>query len=65
MSYSCLAVWVVAILLVPFIILVRFCESERETIYRLRNEGRSYRWIADRLGISVYRVRKESIVVTN
>ena len=65
MSYTCLAVWLVVLLLVPFIILVRFCESEHETIYRLRNEGRSYRWIADRLGISVYRVRKESIVVTN
>ena len=65
MSYTCLAVWVVAILLVPFIILVRLCESELESIYRLRNEGRSYRWIAERLGISVYRVRKESILVTN
>ena len=64
MSYTCLAVWVVVILLLTFIILVRFCESEQENIYRLRNEGISYKWIADRLVISVYRVRKQSIILT-
>ena len=58
MSYTCLAVWVAVLLLVPFIIFARFCESEKETVYRLRKDGRSYRWIAERLGLSVYRVKK-------
>ena len=59
MSYTCITAWVVVVLLVPFIILVRFCESEDETIYRLREEGRSYKWISQRMRVFVYRVRKE------
>ncbi len=61
MSYTCLTAWVVVFLLVPLIILVRFCESEGESIFWLRHEGNSYRSIADRLGVSVYRVRKELV----
>ena len=44
-----------------FYFLFRFCESERESIFRLRHEGNSYRSIADRLGVSVFRVRKELV----
>ncbi|WP_041700630.1 hypothetical protein [Prochlorococcus marinus] len=58
MNTTCLLVWVVALLLVPFVIFARFCESEKETLFRLRKDGRSYRWIAARLGLSVYRVNK-------
>ena len=64
MNTTCLLVWVVVLLLVPFLILVRLCESEKETVYRLRKDGRSYRWIAERLGLSVYRVKKSLALTT-
>ena len=36
----------------------KICKSEKETVYRLRKDERSYRWIAEKLGLSVYRVKK-------
>ena len=53
---TCLILFVVLICL-PCVILGRLTESKVETIRRLARQGLSQRAIADRLGVTRYRVR--------
>jgi DNA-binding NarL/FixJ family response regulator len=58
MTNTCLWAWVAIVLTLPLIALLWATESTEQRIHRLRRQGASQRAIAERLGISVYRVRK-------
>jgi DNA invertase Pin-like site-specific DNA recombinase len=58
MTVTCLLAWVAIVLTLPFIGLCWATESTDQRVRRLRRQGTSQRAIAERLGISVYRVRK-------
>jgi hypothetical protein len=58
MTTTCLWAWVAIVLTLPFIALCWATESTDQRVRRLRRQGSSQRAIAERLGISVYRVRK-------
>ena len=58
MTTTCLWAWVAIVLTLPFIALCWATESTDQRVRRLRRQGSSQRAIAQRLGISVYRVRK-------
>ncbi len=54
----CILFWLTVPLLVLVVVLGRLTESRPEQIRRLRREGLSQQRIADRLGVSRYRVRQ-------
>lgn len=58
MTTTCLMAWVAIVLTMPLILLLWLTESTEQRIHRLRRQGLSQRRIAERLGISVYAVRK-------
>ena len=58
MNPLCVVVWVLVLALIPFIVIYRITETEQQKTKRLRNSGWTQKQIASRLGITVYRVRK-------
>jgi DNA-binding CsgD family transcriptional regulator len=57
-SATCLLAWVLLLCLLPALFLAWLIETDRERVQRWRHQGLSQQAIADRLGISRYRVRK-------
>lgn len=58
MNPLCLAAWVLAIALIPLLVLQRIIETQQQKISRLRATGWTLKRIAERLGVSIYQVRK-------
>ena len=58
MSITCIAAWAAVLLLLPIVILLWVTESREQRIRRWHRRGQSQRAIAQRLGVSRYRVRK-------
>ena len=58
MNIMCIAAWVAVLLLLPALILLWASESQEQRIRRWARCGLSQRKIAERLGISRYRVKK-------
>jgi hypothetical protein len=58
MTATCLWAWVAIVLTLPFVLIYWLTESTDQRIRRLRRKGASQRAIAERLGTTVYRVRK-------
>ena len=58
MNPLCAVAWVLAIALIPLLILMRIAETQQQKISRLRATGWTLKRIAERLGVSVYQVRK-------
>lgn len=58
MTTSCVIAWALALLLLPILLLAWATESTPERARRWRRSGLSQQAIADRLGVSRYRVRK-------
>ena len=58
MNPLCVVAWVLAIALIPLLILMRIAETQQQKISRLRATGWTLKRIAERLGVSVYQVRK-------
>jgi DNA-binding NarL/FixJ family response regulator len=57
MSISCALLWAAALLALPFLALLWVTESREQRIRRWHRHGMSQRAIAQRLGVSRYRVR--------
>lgn len=58
MTFSCTLAWAAVFCTLPFLLLWRLSETIEARVVRLRRSGLSQRAIAERLGISRYRVRK-------
>ena len=58
MTTTCLLAWALALLLLPCLILARALETPAERARRWRHAGMTQAAIAERLGVSRYRVRK-------
>jgi len=58
MSITCIAAWALALLLLPALVLLWATETRTQRIRRWRSYGMTQKAIADRLGCSVYQVRK-------
>lgn len=58
MTTSCVIAWALALMLLPILLLAWATESTPERARRWRRSGLSQQAIADRLGVSRYRVRK-------
>ena len=58
MNPLCAVAWVLAIALIPFLVIYRITETEQQKISRLRAAGWTLKRIAERLGVSIYQVRK-------
>ena len=58
MTTTCLLAWALALLLLPCLILAWAFETPVERANRWRRAGMTQAAIADRLGVSRYRVRK-------
>ena len=58
MSITCIAAWAVALLLLPVLVLLWATETRPQRIRRWRAAGMTQKAIAERLGCSVYQVRK-------
>lgn len=58
MSITCLLAWTLALLLLPILLLAWLAETDQERCHRWRAAGMSQVRIAERLGVSRYRVRK-------
>ena len=58
MTFSCIILWALALLVVPFLIVDWATCSRSERIRRLRAMGWSQQRIADHLGVTRYRVRQ-------
>lgn len=58
MSITCVLVWTAVLLLLPVLFLAWLTESPADRARRWRAAGLSQQRIADRLGISRYRVRR-------
>jgi hypothetical protein len=58
MTTTCLLAWALALLLLPCLFLAWLTESRTDRARRWRQQGLTQQAIADRLGISRYRVRK-------
>jgi len=56
MTITCLAAWVLALLLLPILFIAHLTESQPEQVRRLHRSGMSQRRIAQQLGISRHRV---------
>lgn len=52
MSLTCLAAWIAALLLLPFIVLLHVTATRQQTARRLRSYGWSQQRIATRLNCS-------------
>jgi hypothetical protein len=57
MSITCIAAWAAVLLLFPLVVLLWATESREQRIRRWHRHGMSQRAIAQRLGVSRYRVR--------
>lgn len=55
---TCLLAWALALLLLPALFLAWLLETDRDRATRWREAGWSQQRIADRLGVSRYKVRK-------
>lgn len=58
MSISCIALWALVLLLLPALILAWALETPTDRARRWRADGLSQARIAERLGVSRYKVRK-------
>jgi DNA-binding CsgD family transcriptional regulator len=58
MTTTCFVVWTLALLLLPVLFIAWLLETPAERAQRMRSYGWSQQRIADRLGVSRYRVRK-------
>ena len=58
MTITCLLAWALALLLLPAILLGIATESQAERAQRLRRRGLSQQAIADRTGVSRWKVRR-------
>jgi DNA-binding CsgD family transcriptional regulator len=58
MTTTCFVIWTLALLLLPVLFIAWLLETDRERAQRWRHQGLSQQRIADRLGVSRYRVRK-------
>ena len=58
MNPLCAVVWVLVLALIPFIVIYRITETEQQKTKRLRNSGWTQKQIASRLGLTIYKVRK-------
>lgn len=58
MTTTCLLAWAAVLLTVPFLLLWRLSQTREQRIQCLGCQGMSQRAIAQRMGISVYAVRK-------
>ena len=58
MNPLCIVVWVLVLALIPFLVIYRITETEQQKTKRLRNSGWTQKQIASRLGITIYKVRK-------
>jgi len=58
MTFTCLAAWALALLLLPVLLLAWILETDRDRARRWRRSGVSQREIARRLGCSRHRVVK-------
>lgn len=58
MTTTCLLAWAALLLTLPIIILLWFTEGQPQRIRRWRRQGMTQAAIAERLGISRYRVRQ-------
>ena len=63
MSITCIAAWALALLLLPVLILLWATETRTQRIRRWRNQGMTQKAIAERLGCSLYQVRKALVTV--
>jgi DNA-binding CsgD family transcriptional regulator len=63
MSITCIAAWALALLLLPVLILLWATETRTQRIRRWRKEGMTQKAIAQRLGCSLYQVRKALVTV--
>lgn len=57
-STACLLAWALALLLLPVLFIAWLLETDTDRARRWRAAGHSQQRIADRLGISRYKVRK-------
>ena len=57
-TITCALLWAITPLLVIIAAIYWLTETQPQRIRRLRQQGHSQRAIADRLGITVYRVRQ-------
>ena len=58
MTFTCLAAWALALLLLPVLLLAWILETDRDRARRWRRQRLSQREIARRLGCSRHRVVK-------
>lgn len=58
MSITCIAAWLVALLLLPIVVLLWASESREQRARRWRRQGLTQQAIADRLGCSRTTVRR-------
>lgn len=58
MNPSSLAAWALALLLLPFILILWFSETPAQRARRLRSQGWTQQRIADHLGLSRSKVRR-------
>ena len=57
-TLSYILVWIAVLVVLPFIIFNRLCETTEQRVRRLKSRGWTQRRIAERLNITVYQVRK-------
>lgn len=57
-STACLLAWALCLVLLPVLFIAWLTETDRDRVQRWRAQGMSQQRIADRLGISRYRVKK-------
>lgn len=58
MTATCLLAWALALLLMPIVILAWALETDQDRARRWRRSGLSQQAIADRLGVSRWKVRR-------
>ena len=58
MSFTCIAAWALALLLLPLLVLAWASESRSTRIQRLRRSGQTWATIATRYGVSSSTVRR-------
>ena len=55
---TCILVWAAVLLTLPIVILLWVTQTQQQRIRHLRRQGWTQRRIAERLGISRYRVQR-------
>lgn len=58
MTATCLLAWALALLIMPIVILAWALETDQDRARRWRRSGLSQQAIADRLGVSRWKVRR-------